>query len=105
MAMPQKWEDWFKLNNGKKIFHWTMIGEPKKNTRHIVVVECKCDCGYITDVLLRSLRLGLSTRCKKCALKARQKALKDVHRHNATIHDMYTRIDPFNYKRIEEEYD
>lgn len=42
--------------------HWTVIGEPSKYRRHHYV-SCRCACGVVRDVAVRSLESGKSTSC------------------------------------------
>ena len=50
---------------GEKFGRWEVLGEaPKRNRRRFW--KCKCECGTIKNVSVRSLCIGTSKGCRKC---------------------------------------
>lgn len=64
---------------GDKFGKWTVVKLDCKDKRNKTVFECVCDCGSVSFVRARSLRNGLSSKCKLCNVKNAIKFQKIKH--------------------------
>ena len=67
---------------GKKFNQLTVVKPTEKRRDHMIMYECKCDCGETRLATSWQLKSGEVTRCKKCAKQYKRDNLSTFHKIN-----------------------
>jgi hypothetical protein len=70
--------------SGKVFGRWTVVGEPKVQTKSRRVVTCQCECGVVRDVFVSNLLRDDEKRSQSCGCLKLEKSTERLTTHGRT---------------------
>lgn len=58
---------------GCKFGKWTIVKENGRDKKGCRLYECQCDCGFLKNQTYPNLNLGITSQCKSCYMKDRNR--------------------------------